>query len=84
MKVTDGIKEVFENYDTNVLNIADFEINDGYIDITHVVLDGKELLLYHGNPDLGVDFQDDDYEQVLIEEDDDEKWNEIKNAIIGL
>lgn len=83
MKATDTIKEVFENYDTNVLNIADEGIDDGYLDITHVVLDGNQLLLYHGNPDLLEDFQDDDYEQVYMEEDD-EKWDEIKRAIIRL
>ena len=83
MKATDGIKDVFEAYDTNVLNIAGEGIDDGYIDITHVVLDGNELLLYSANPDLGNDFQDDDYEQVLLEDDDD-KWLDIKNAIMRL
>jgi hypothetical protein len=83
MKATPTIKDVFENYDTNVLNIADEGIDDGYLDITHVVLDGNQLLLYHGNPDLLDDFQDDDYEQVYLEEDD-EKWDEIKRAIIRL
>jgi hypothetical protein len=83
MKATPTIKDVFENYDTNVLNIADEGIDDGYLDITHVVLDGNQLLLYHGNPDLLEDFQDDDYEQVYLEEDD-EKWDEIKRAIIRL
>ena len=83
MKASDTIKEVFESYDTNVLNISDCEIDDGYVDITHVVLDGNNLLLYSGNPDLGNDFQDDDYEQVYLEDDDD-KWQEIKSAIIRL
>lgn len=83
MKATDRIKEVFANYDTNVLNIADCELDDGYLDITHVVLDGNNLLLYSGNPDLGSDFQDDDYEQVYLEDDDD-KWMEIKSAIVEL
>jgi hypothetical protein len=53
------------------------------MDITHVVLDGNNLILYSGNPDLLEDFQDDDYEQVYLEEDD-EKWDEIKRAIIRL
>ena len=83
MKATDTIKEVFENYDTNVLNIADEGIDDGYVDITHVVLDGNNLLLYSANPELLNDFQDDDYEQVYLE-DDDNKWQEIKSAIVGL
>ena len=83
MKATDTIKEVFENYDTNVLNIADEGIDDGYVDITHVVLDGNNLLLYSANPDLLNDFQDDDYEQVYLEDDDD-RWQEIKSAIISL
>ena len=83
MKATDTIKEVFENYETNVLNIADEGIDDGYVDITHVVLDGNNLLLYSANPDLLNDFQDDDYEQVYLEDDDD-RWQEIKSAIISL
>lgn len=83
MKATDTIKEVFENYETNVFNIADEGINDGYVDITHVVLDGNNLLLYSANPDLLDDFQDDDYEQVYLEDDDD-RWQEIKSAIIRL
>ena len=83
MRATDTIKEVFENYETNVLNIADEGIDDGYVDITHVVLDGNNLLLYSANPDLLNDFQDDDYEQVYLEDDDD-KWQEIKSAIIRL
>ena len=83
MRATDTIKEVFENYETNVLNIADEGIDDGYVDITHVVLDGNNLLLYSANPDLLNDFQDDDYEQVYLEDDDD-RWLEIKSAIINL
>lgn len=83
MKATDTIKEVFENYETNVLNIADEGINDGYVDITHVVLDGNNLLLYSANPELLNDFQDDDYEQVYLEDDDD-RWQEIKHVIISL
>lgn len=83
MKATDTIKEVFENYKTNVLNIADEGIDDGYVDITHVVLDGNNLLLYSANPELLNDFQDDDYEQVYLEDDDD-RWLEIKSAIISL
>lgn len=83
MKATQTIKDVFENYETNVLNIADAGIDDGYVDITHVVLDGNNLILYSGNPDLLNDFQDDDYEQVYLEDDDD-KWQEIKSAIVGL
>lgn len=83
MRATDSIKDVFENYETNVLNIADEGINDGYVDITHVVLDGNNLLLYSANPELLNDFQDDDYEQVYLEDDDD-RWQEIKSAIIRL
>ena len=83
MKATDAIKDVFEEHDTNVLNISDEGIDDGYVDITHVVLDGNELLLYSANPEMGNDFQDDDYEQVLLEEDDD-KWLDIKNAIMRM
>lgn len=83
MKATDTIKEVFENYETNVLNIADAGIDDGYVDITHVVLDGDNLILYSANPDLLDDFQDDDYEPAYLEDDDD-RWLEIKSAIISL
>ena len=83
MKATENIKDVFENNDTNVLNIADFGFDDGYTEITHVVLDGNYLLLYSANPDLGSDFMDDDYEQVLVEDDDD-LWMEIKSAIVSL
>ena len=83
MKATDTIKEVFENYETNVLNIADEGIDDGYVDITHVVLDGNNLLLYSANPDLLDDFQDDNYEQVYLEDDDD-RWMEIKSAIANM
>lgn len=83
MKATQDIKDVFESYDTNVLNIADFELDDGYSPITHAVLDGNELLLYSANPDLGDDFQDDCYEMLLLE-DDDEVWNDIKSAIKSL
>lgn len=83
MKATQTIKDVFENCETNVLNIADAGIDDGYVDITHVVLDGNNLILYSANPDLLNDFQDDDYEQVYLEDDDD-KWQEIKSAIAGL
>lgn len=83
MRATDSIKDVFENYETNVLNIADEGIDDGYVDITHVVLDGNNLLLYSANPELLNDFQDDDYEQVYLEDDDD-RWQEIKSAIIRL
>ena len=83
MRATDTIKEVFENYETNVLNIADEGINDGYVDITHVVLAGNNLLLYSANPELLNDFQDDDYEQVYLEDDDD-RWQEIKSAISRL
>ena len=83
MKATQTIKDVFENHETNVLNIADAGIDDGYVDITHVVLDGNNLILYSANPDLLNDFQDDDYEQVYLEDDDD-KWQEIKSAIVGL
>ena len=83
MKATDLIKDVFEEYETNVLNIADEGIDDGYVDITHVVLDGNNLLLYSANPELLNDFQDDDYEQVYLEDDDD-KWLDIKNAIMRM
>lgn len=83
MKASISIKDVFENYDTNVLNVSDCELDDGYSQITHVVLDGNNLLLYNGNPELGRDFQDDDYEQLYLE-DDDEKWLEIKQAIMNL
>lgn len=83
MNATDLIKDVFENYETNVLNIADLGLDDGFSPITHVVLDGNKLQLYSGNPDLGNDFQDDDYESILIEDDDD-KWMEIKSAIANM
>lgn len=83
MKATEAIREVFQSYNTNVLNIADCDIDDGYSPITHVVLDGNELLLYSANPDLGNDFQDDDYEQILVE-DDDCTWDEIKSAILTI
>jgi hypothetical protein len=83
MKATQTIKDVFENYETNVLNVADCGLDDGYNDITHVVLDGNNLLIYSANPELGSDFQDDYYEQLFLEDDDD-KWMEIKSAIVGL
>lgn len=83
MKATDKIKDIFRNYDTNVLNIADAGIDDGYVDITHVVLDGDNLIPYSANPDLLDDFQDDDYEQAYLEDDDD-TWDAIKSAIIRL
>lgn len=84
MKATEGIKNVFENYDTNVLNVSGLNLDDGYSEITHVVLDGNgELLLYNANPELGNDFQDDYYDQLLIEDDDD-KWMEIKKALLNL
>lgn len=84
MKATEAIKDVFHNYDTNVLNVSGLGLDDGYDEITHVVLDGSgELLLYNANPELGNDFQDDYYDQLLIEDDDD-KWMEIKKALLGL
>lgn len=58
---------IFEEYGTNVLNIADYEIDCGYAPVTHVALDGSHLIAYSGNPDLGEDFQDDDYEQLIID-----------------
>ena len=84
MKATEAIKDIFKNYDTNVLNIADEGIDDGYVDITHVVLDGDNLIPYSGNPELLDDFQDDDYEQAYLEDDDDDIWDAIKSAILGL
>ena len=83
MKATDNIKDVFENYDTNVLNISEAGIDDGYLDITHVVLDGNNLLIYSANPDLGVDFMDDDYEQACLEDDDD-RWDDIIQYILTM
>ena len=83
MKATLAIRDIFENHDTNVLNIANAGLDDGYVDITHVVLDGNNLLLYSANPELGSDFQDDYYEQLFLEDDDD-KWMEIKAAIVAL
>lgn len=84
MKATDTIKDIFKNYETNVLNIADAGIDDGYVDITHVVLDGDNLILYSANPDLLDDFQDNDYEQAYVEDDNDDTWEAIKSAILGL
>jgi hypothetical protein len=84
MKATEAIKDIFKNYDTNVLNIADAGIDDGYVDITHVVLDGDNLIPYSGNPELLDDFQDDDYEQAYLEDDDDDIWDAIKSAILVL
>lgn len=83
MKATSKIKDIFNSYDTNVLNVSDCDLDDGFTPITHIVLDGNNLLLYNANPDLGNDFQDDDYEQLYLEDDDD-KWLEIKNAIMNL
>ena len=83
MKAKSNVKDVFNYYDTNVLNVSECGLDDGYVDITHVVLDGDNLLLYNANPDLGVDFQDEDYEQVLLE-DDDERWDDIIEAILDL
>lgn len=84
MKATDTIKDIFKNYETNILNIADAGIDDGYVDITHVVLDGDNLILYSANPDLLDDFQDDNYEQAYVEDDNDDTWEAIKSAILGL
>lgn len=83
MKAKSNVKDVFEYYDTNVLNVSECGLDDGYVDITHVVLDGDNLLLYNANPDLGVDFQDEDYEQLFLE-DDDERWENIIEAILDL
>lgn len=68
MKADEIIKEVFDEFDTNVLNIADFDITCGIDQVTHVVLDGDNILAYMANPELGIDFQDDDYEQLIIED----------------
>ena len=82
-KANSNIKDVFNSYDTCVLNIADEELDCNGTCITHVVLDGDQLLVYSGNEDLGEDFQDDDYDQVYIE-DDDEVWDDIIEAILSL
>lgn len=73
------IKEVFDEYGTPVLNIADYDITTGIDQVTHVVLDGDNLLAYMANPELMDDFQDDEYEQLII--DDPECEEEIKAAI---
>ena len=83
MKATPAIKEVFSEFETKVLNISDYGLTDAHNEITHVVLDKKELLLFSANPDLGDNFQDEDYEQILIN-DNDKLWKEIKEAIIDL
>lgn len=83
MKTSQSIKDKFKSYDTNVLNIADFGFDDGYDPITHVVLDGSNLLLYNANPDLGEDFQDDDYTQLFLE-DDSIVWNDILYTLKNL
>lgn len=82
MKADDIILEVFDEYGTSVLNIADFGVTCGIDQVTHVVLDGDRLLAYMANPDLLDDFQDDDYEQLLI--DDEDCWAEIRDAIVGM
>ena len=79
MKADDLTKEVFDEFDTSVLNIADFEITSGIDQVTHVVLDGDRILAYMANPELGDDFQDDEYEQLII--DDPECEREIIDAI---
>ena len=75
MKADQIITEVFDEYGTDILNISDFGImyGDGVFQdspVTHVVLDGDNLLFYSANPYLGGDFQDDEYEQLLIEDED--------------
>lgn len=82
MKADELITEVFEQYDTNVLNIADYEITSGIDQVTHVVLDGSTLIMYMANPDLMEDFQDDEYEQLLVE--DEECLSEIRSAILDM
>ena len=82
MKADDIILEVFDEYNTSVLNIADFGITCGIDQVTHIALDGDRLLAYMANPDLMDDFQDDDYEQLLIEDED--CWDEIRTAIVDM
>lgn len=82
MKTDELITEVFEQYDTNVLNIADYDITSGIDQVTHVVLDGDRVIPYMANPDLMEDFQDDDYEQLLIE--DEGCLSEIRSAILDM
>lgn len=82
MKADDIIREVFEQYDTCVLNIADYGITCGIDQVTHVVLDGDSVLTYMADPDLLDDFQDSEYEQLLIE--DPECLLEIRSAIVDM
>lgn len=83
MKAASKVKDVFYEKDTNILNVSECGLDDGYLDITHVVLDGNNLVLYSGNPELGDNFQDDDYEQAYLEDDDD-RWNDIINCILSM
>ena len=82
MYADDTILEVFEEYNTNVLNIADYDITCGIDQVTHVVLDGRTVIPYMANPDLMDDFQDDEYEQLLL--DDPECQEEVLPAIRDL
>ena len=79
MKADDITREVFDQYDTTVLNIADYDITCGIDQVTHVVLDGDNILTYMANPELLDNFQDEEYEQLLI--DDEECIDEIISAI---
>lgn len=79
MKADDITREVFDQYDTTVLNIADYGITCGIDQVTHVVLDGDNILTYMANPELLDNFQDEEYEQLLI--DDEECIDEIISAI---
>lgn len=80
MYADDIIREVFDEYGTNVLNIADFGITTGIDQVTHAVLDGDRVLGYMADPDLGEDFQDGEYELIPIE-DDPECEEEVYEAI---
>lgn len=75
-KATRDIKDTFSEFETTVLNISDYDLDKDGECITHAVLDGDNILLYSANPDLGDNFQDEDYEQIFLD-DDDELWEEI-------
>lgn len=83
MHADDIIREVFDEYGTQVLNVADFGITTGIDTVTHAVLDGDRVLAYMADPDLGEDFQDGEYELVPIE-DDPEAEDQLYDAIRSL
>lgn len=83
MQADDIIREVFDEYGTCVLNVADFGITTGIDTVTHAVLDGDRVLAYTADPDLGDDFQDGEYELLPLWDDPDAE-DELRDAIRSL